>query len=61
MLIEVVDVFSRDDIYLLVPVAIKSVEGFYLSTLLWCQVGKVFADEWLHGQRDLFRISSTAL
>ena len=52
MLIEVVDIFSRDDVDLLVPVAVEGIEGFYLTTLLGCQVGKVFADEWLHGQNE---------
>ena len=58
VLIEVVDVLAGDDIDLVVPVTVEGIECFYLAQLLWRQVGKVFADEWMHNQRFLFRMSS---
>ena len=60
VLVEVVDVFAGDDIDFLVPVAIERIEGVNLLALLWREVGEVFADEWMHGQSDLFRISSSS-
>ena len=59
VLIEVVDILAGDDVDLLVPVTIEGIEGFYLTTLLGRQLGEVFTDEGMHGQRDLFRISSS--
>ena len=52
VLVEVIDILARDDVDLVVPIAIEGLEGVYLTVLLGRQVGEVFADEWLHGQNE---------
>ena len=42
VLVQVFNVFTRDDVYFGVPVRIEVVEGGELPFLLLCQVGKVF-------------------
>ena len=58
VLVKMVDVLAGDDVDLLVPVTIEGFEVVYLLTLPGCKVGEVFADEWMHVQNVLFRISS---
>ena len=48
MLVEMVDVFSGDDIDLVVPVAIEGIERLYLTALLRRQVLEVFTDQLVH-------------
>ena len=45
VLVQVFNVFTRDDVYFGVPVRIEVVEGGELPFLLLCQVGKVFQDK----------------
>ena len=48
VLVEIVDVLTRDDVDLFIPLPVKSIKGIELALLPFCQPREIFADDIVH-------------